>query len=107
MGNESDKLRERILEYLAFLSSSASGLFIEPKEYGPLRCIDAMRRFIDLVLGLEIIKDEELVKDLQKMRKELDRGGVVLLMYSNEEFAKFVSDMNRELARKVKQALGI
>ena len=108
MGSEERKkeLREKILEHLAFLTSSASGLFVEPREYGPLRCIDAMRRFIDLVLSLGVVEDEELVRDLQEMRKELDKG-VVLLMYSTEEFTKFVSDINRELARKVKQALGI
>ncbi len=40
MGNENDELREGgVLEYLAFLSSSASGLFIEPKEYDLVRAI--------------------------------------------------------------------
>lgn len=106
MSNEKEELREKILEYLAFLTSSASGLFIEPREYGPLRCIDAMRRFIDLILSLGIVKDEELIKDLQEIRSELDKG-VVLLMYSSEEFTRFVSDINKELARKVKQALDI
>jgi hypothetical protein len=102
---KSDKLLQ-IYEYLTYLSSSAQGLFLEPKEYGPLRCVDAMRRFINVVIGLGIIEGESSVKGLEELKERLEKG-VTLLMYSPEKFKEFVTELNIELARKVSKLLDI
>jgi hypothetical protein len=96
--------RLKIYECLAYLSSSAQGLFVEPKEYGPLRCIDAMRRLIDLLMELKAVEGEEDVKGLKELKEELDKG-IVLLMYSAEDFRRFVVDLNVKLAKKVHEAM--
>lgn len=90
----------QVLELLAYLASSARGLLDEPREYGPLRCLDAMRRFIDFALETGLIKDPEIVEYFKGLREKLSRG-IVTLMYSAEEFKRFVIEVNVELSSKV------
>jgi hypothetical protein len=87
-----------IFELLAYLASSARGLLEEPREYGPLRCLDAMRRLIDVVLEMKLVEDPEVVKYLQELKDRLQRG-MITLMYNVEEFKNFIIDLNRELAK--------
>ncbi|MCI4457825.1 MAG: hypothetical protein JHC19_07115 [Desulfurococcaceae archaeon] len=88
---------EIILEFLAFLSSSAQGLFGEPHEYGPLRCVDAIRRFIDLIFKLDVPLDEKFIQELKELRSWIDRD-MHLLMYDREKFREFVNNLTKTLA---------
>ena len=94
----------QIYEYLCYLSSSAQGLFLEPREYGPLRCIDAMRRFIDLVIKIGIIEEEDQVRELVELKDKLSKG---LALYDLVEFEKFVRELNNELSTKIIKLLNI
>ncbi len=94
---------ESIYELIAFLTSSAEGLLIEPKIYGPLRCLDAASRLIDLMLELGLIgRDDYLVK----LKEEIDRSKF-LVLYDEEKFRESIIKINVELARRVKELLGI
>lgn len=101
---DGDKKAVRVFELLAYLASSARGLLEEPREYGPLRCLDAMRRLIDMVLETGLIEDEEVTKYLEELRSRLSQG-IILLMYSAEEFRKFIINVNVELSEKTTRVL--
>jgi hypothetical protein len=94
----------RILELLAYLASSARGLLDEPREYGPLRCLDAMRRLIEFSLETGLVEDPEVARYFEELKGKLSRG-IVTLMYSAEEFKKFVIEINTELAGKAASIL--
>lgn len=95
-----DKRVLQVFELLAYLASSARGLLDEPREYGPLRCLDAMRRLIDFVLEAKLIDDLEIIKYFEELREKLSKG-IITLMYSAEEFKKFVVEVNVEFSGKV------
>lgn len=99
-----DKKTVRVFEILTYLASSARGLLEEPREYGPLRCLDAMRRLIDVVLEIGLIEDEEVAKYLEGLKNKLSQG-IVLLMYSAEEFRKFIINVNVELSEETTKLL--
>lgn len=99
-----DKRIIRILELLAYLASSARGLLDEPREYGPLRCLDAMRRLIDVVLDIRLTDDPEIIRYFEELKEEISRG-IVTLMYNAEEFKRFVIKVNVELSSKVTSIL--
>ena len=81
----------KIYEYLCHLSSSAQGLFLEPGEYRPFRCIDAMRRFIDIVIKLRIIEEENQLRELIELKEKLDKG---IVLHDLKEFENFVRELN-------------
>ncbi|MGC9148829.1 MAG: DUF6092 family protein [Sulfolobales archaeon] len=87
------------MEFLAFLSSSSEGLFGEPREYGPLRCVDAMRRFIDILIELNLPLEENLLEELKDLRNWIDRD-MHLLMYDPDKFKEFIMRLNKVLAEK-------
>jgi hypothetical protein len=86
------------------LASSARGLLEEPREYGPLRCLDAMRRLIDLALKINLVEDNTIASYLLELKGKLSKG-ILLLLYNPEEFKKFIVDVNIELARKAVEVL--
>ena len=50
INNQRDnEINDLIYRYLLYLLSSASGLFDEPKDYGPFRLVEAAERFINIV----------------------------------------------------------
>jgi len=91
----------RIYEFITFLASSARGLFEEPQTYGPFRCLDAITRFINLIeeLGYSDPYLKELKKDIEK--------GKYLVLASEEDFKKFIIELNVKLARKIKELLEV
>ncbi|MEM0050508.1 MAG: DUF6092 family protein [Candidatus Bathyarchaeia archaeon] len=96
--------KKAIYEYLAYLSSSAMGLLGEPVDYGPLRLLDAMRRFIDLIISLNLPIDKETVKDLVDLREKIT-SGMALRRANTVEFEDFLRKLNRELAMIVLKTL--
>ncbi|MEM4570165.1 MAG: hypothetical protein QXE66_02525, partial [Desulfurococcaceae archaeon] len=62
------------------------------------------RRLIDMVLETRLIEDEEVTKYLEELRSRLSRG-IILLMYSAEEFRKFIINVNVELSEKTTRVL--
>jgi hypothetical protein len=94
----------RVFELIAYLASSARGLLEEPREYGSLRCLDAMRRLIDLALKINLVKDSAIASYLLELKGKLSKG-ILLLLYNPEEFKKFIVDVNIELARKAVEVL--
>jgi len=91
----------KIYEYISFLASSARGLLEEPQTYGPFRCLDAITRFIDLIeeLGYSDPYLKELKRDIEK--------GKYLGLVSEEDFKKFIIELNVKLAKKIKELLKI
>jgi len=94
----------RVFELITYLASSARGLIEEPREYGPLRCLDAIRRFIDLAIETGLVDDSVTVNYLLELKDRLSKG-ILLVLYNPEEFKKFIIEVNIELARKVVEAL--
>ena len=94
----------RVFELMAYLASSARGLLEEPREYGPLRCLDAIRRLIDLALETGLVEDSATVNYLLELKDKLSKG-ILLVLYNPEEFKKFIVDINVELAKKAVEAL--
>jgi|GEM_PF-566914 len=101
-----EKILEKIFEFLAYLSSSAQGLFGEPREYGPLRCVDAMRRFIDLIIELKIPLDKDVMNELKELRSWIDKD-IHLLMYDPDKFKDFVNKLTRSLAEIIEKYLSL
>jgi len=99
--NEKAKPNIKIYEFITFLASSARGLLEEPQSYGPFRCLDAITRFIDLVkeLGYSDPYLEELKREIEK--------GKYLVLFNEEDFRKFIVELNVKLARKIKEYLSI
>lgn len=51
-----DEMRERLLDFVAYVLTSAKGLYREPYHYGPMRIIDTLEKSLSLMqeLGLSI-----------------------------------------------------
>lgn len=99
-----DKEVVKLFELLDYLASSARGLFEEPREYGPLRCLDAMKRIIEAALELGLVENAELVGYLKELGERLGKG-MLLVLYNVEEFKKFVVEVNVELSAKTLEVL--
>jgi len=90
---------EEAYELIAFLASSANGLLMEPRLYGPLRCLDAISRLIEF---LEKTRCVELDDFLKALKEEVDKGKLLVLV-DEEKFKKFIIDLNMKLADRVKE----
>lgn len=71
----------RVFKLIAYLASSARGLLEEPHEYGPLRCLDAMRRLIDVALKINLVEDSAIASYLLELKGKLSKG-ILLLLYN-------------------------
>lgn len=97
--NEEKKLR--IYDFIAYLVSSARGLFVEPQIYGPFRCLDAVSRFIRLLSDFGIVDPY-----LDELRDEVDKNKYLVLI-DESKFREFVVYLNVKLARRVKDYLSL
>ena len=52
---DEEKLREYLLDYAAYVLTSAAGLYREPQHYGPMRMVDALEKSLHLMreMGFE------------------------------------------------------
>ena len=80
-----DKTEIRFFELLAYLSTSARGLIYEPKLYGPLRLLEAVNRFIDLMDALQLA-DEELITIANKITTD------AMIISTDPDFCMKVTD---------------
>lgn len=62
--------REDLLNYLAYIISSAKGCLKEPKIYGPFRLVDSIELLIKLLQKNNITIDQSILKIVQKMNAE-------------------------------------
>lgn len=69
-----EELRERLLDYVAYVLTSARGLLREPQSYGPMRMVDSLER--SLVLLREMgLGDERLEESLKVIRENRWKAG--------------------------------
>lgn len=66
---KSEKLKELVRDYSAYVLTSAKGLYREPAHYGPLRMVGALERTLGLLKELGIA-DKEMEEALFFIRKE-------------------------------------
>lgn len=102
LSRDSD-LESKVYEYLAFLISSARRLFEEPI-YGPLRLLDAARRFLNIVVTYRLITDERVLSDLRELMKKIDEG-IIKLWRDTEKLKNFTSELNVKLAEKISELM--
>jgi hypothetical protein len=86
-----------IKELCLFLVASAEGLFQEPREYGPLRLLQAVRRIAQL-LETQGSPDQFL----DDKAREIDQD-VVSLLEQPTEFQHFVSRLVLDFSRHLTQ----
>ncbi|WP_243356426.1 DUF6092 family protein [Bacillus litorisediminis] len=79
-------IQEQLRDYVAYTLTGAKGLYREPQSYGPMRIIDSMERALRLLQEAGI-KDEELEKGLEVVRKERWRA-----MNDPEGFGKAIDE---------------
>lgn len=66
-GTDDHRTDEELLLLAAYLLSSGRGLLQEPRDYGPLRCLDAARRVLGLRSRLGAPDSPELVSLRSRM----------------------------------------
>ena len=99
--SQSENLRERLRDYVAYTLTSARGLYREPISYGPMRMVDALEKVLSLLRDLGL-SDSELDLPVQIVRDNrwkagtdpegfayaLDNGIMQLVRITLEEKAK-------------------
>ncbi|MFM1652099.1 DUF6092 family protein [Brevibacillus sp. B_LB10_24] len=63
-----EELRRLLRDYVAYVLTSARGLYREPASYGPMRMVDAMEKSVALMRELGLA-DEELDETLTVIRE--------------------------------------
>lgn len=66
---ESDVLIEKLHDYVAYVLTSAAGLYREPHLYGPMRLIDSLVMTLEL-LRLLGVSDDSIDESLADVRKK-------------------------------------
>lgn len=66
--------RERLRDYVAYVLTSARGLYHEPQSYGPMRMVDSLERSLALLKELGLA-DQGLEEPLAVMRENRWRAG--------------------------------
>ncbi len=92
MEGASEKLGERLFELVAYLITSAQGLFQEPASYGPLRLLEAAKRL------LELMEEQGLASKAERRLKNMIEENMHLVLSDEEEFQRFVDRLVEELA---------
>lgn len=90
---------EEILEYIAYLASSARGVIFEPHDYGSFRLIDAISRFINMLKQLPEFKNNDFLLSINEyIEKEKYK-----IMYNRDEYLKFLEKLILMVAEEVKK----
>lgn len=92
-------MQRDLLEYIAFLVSSAENLQMEPATYGPLRLIDAAERVIALFERLNMLDDPQLSALAQDIHQNK-----FSCMDEPEAFSEMLKHANLQLAKIVKNS---
>lgn len=66
--------RERLRDYVAYVLTSARGLYHEPQSYGPMRMVDSLERSLALLKEWGLT-DEGLEEPLAVVRENRWRAG--------------------------------
>ena len=91
-----ESLEQELFELTQYLAASAEGLRNEPKNYGPLRLLEVLRR---IALVLENHYGDEFMK---RVSREINENKE-LVMSDPEEFYEFINRLVIELAREGKE----
>jgi len=88
-----EEFKYEIVKLIAYMITSAKGLVIEPKLYGPLRLIDSVSRLI------KILDDRKLVtQDLLELKKKIDSRKIIL-MSSKEKFIELLDELVADVTK--------
>jgi hypothetical protein len=96
---EADKLKPEIFNLIAFMITSASGLYEEPPEYGSFRLIDSAGRLLSILQAagwddpfLAKLKEEVDAEcsgsmDNQRQRESIERWVLMIANQMRQQFA--------------------
>lgn len=93
------EVRSKILEYIAYLASSARNSIEEPHIYGSFRLIDAISRLIDLINYIPSIKEDQFLKEL----KEYIDTKKYVMMFNTQEYLAFLDEVVLRVVRELKK----
>jgi hypothetical protein len=92
-----NKRNDLILEFAAYLVSSARDCLDEPHIYGPLRLLVGVSKLIELSKKDPSFRDEFLERMEQKINED-----VLKVMSDREAFKKALDDLLLEFAKELK-----
>ncbi|MGI6485906.1 MAG: DUF6092 family protein [Tepidanaerobacteraceae bacterium] len=86
-----------ILDYMAYVVSSAKGCINEPKMYGPFRLVDSIEKFMALLKKYNLFDDEEVNRVAEKIANEK-----LSVMTDEEKFISMLDEVTFELIEILK-----
>jgi hypothetical protein len=87
-----------ILDYMAYIVSSAKGCINEPKMYGPFRLVDSIEKFMNLLAKYKLIDDDDINKVAEKIASEK-----FSVMTDEEKFISMLDEVTFDLIEILKQ----
>ncbi len=87
-----------ILDYMAYIVSSAKGCINEPKMYGPFRLVDSIEKFMNLLTKYKLVDDEDINKVAEKIANEK-----FSVMTDEEKFIAMLDEVAFDLIDILKQ----
>ena len=95
---QSKDLRLKILEYIAFLASSARNSVEEPHLYGSFRLVDAISRLIDILKETSTLKEDKFLDEL----KEYIDNKKYTVVTNVQEYLAFLDNVVLKVLRELK-----
>lgn len=65
-----DQFQEDLFHLIAFMITSARGLYDEPADYGVFRLIDSAGRLLEMLNHHDLLKDSFLIEMIEKIQAE-------------------------------------
>lgn len=92
-----EEFKYEIIKLIAYMISSARGLILEPKLYGPLRLIDSVSRLIEM-----LNKKKLVTRELLELKKKIDSKKMVL-MSDKEKFVELLDELVSDVTRTLEK----
>ena len=97
-GNKQSELSEELFHLIAYMITSARGLFDEPADYGIFRLLDSSGRLLAIMESQNML--DPFLTDLKKIVDE-EREGSMDYEGQQERLDKAVMDIAREMQNRL------
>ena len=87
-----------ILDYIAYIVSSAKGCIKEPKIYGSFRLVDSIEKLIILLEKHNIVIDDDIKKIIKKIQNEK-----LSFMTDEEHFILMLDEVTSDLIETINE----
>lgn len=96
---QKNELKIKVLEYIAYLATSARDSIEEPHIYGSFRLIDAISRLIDLLKHISIIEEDSFLNELKNFIDTKKHT----MMFNKKEYLSFLDEVLEKIIKELKK----